>query len=312
MPAKDPALTLQYLDTLLRYGNFTKAAQQLYISQTYLTQLVKRKERELNVELINRHSAHLQLTEAGKLYYQYLEKINQEKVDFHQKLTQYNNNNEVTIKVGVLPSMGSFILPLFVPNFMQDYPNVTLTLYEGLPSISEKKVQNGEIDFYVGQSPETVSPNLKTITTGHEQYFILIPSSSKFYDERFKLIDPRSLSLPELLAEPLVLSKTGSAIRHQVDGLLQKNKVKPDIRLESQNIELIAGMAAVGLGTTIIPQSVVSHLTNGKYNLYPLEEADLTLRYFIAYPVQKELSQIEQTFVDTFATISQRTQQIEK
>ena len=120
MPAKDPALTLQYLDTLLRYGNFTKAAQQLYISQPYLTQLVKRKERELNVELINRHSAHLQLTEAGKLYYQYLEKINQEKVDFHQKLTQYNNNNEVTIKVGVLPSMGSFILPLFVPNFMQD------------------------------------------------------------------------------------------------------------------------------------------------------------------------------------------------
>lgn len=126
------------------------------------------------------------------------------------------------------------------------------------------------------------------------------------------MIDPRSLSLPELLTEPLVLSKTGSAIRHQVDGLLQKNKVKPDIRLESQNIELIAGMAAVGLGTTIIPQSVVSHLTNDKYNLYLLGEADLTLRYFIAYPVQKELSQIEQTFVDTFATISQRTQQIEK
>ncbi|KRN80576.1 LysR family transcriptional regulator [Ligilactobacillus acidipiscis] len=191
MPAKDPALTLQYLDTLLRYSNFTKAAQQLYISQPYLTQLVKRKERELNVELINRHSAHLQLTEAGKLYYQYLEKINQEKVDFHQKLTQYNNNNKVTIKVGILPSMGSFILPLFVPNFMQDYPNVTLTLDEGLPSISEKKVQNGEINFCVGQSPETVSPKLKTITTGHEQYFILIPRSSKFYDERFKLIDPQ-------------------------------------------------------------------------------------------------------------------------
>ncbi|MGU9505008.1 LysR family transcriptional regulator, partial [Bacillus paralicheniformis] len=83
---------LQYLDTLLRYGNFTKAAQQLYISQPYLTQLVRRKEKEMGVELINRHSAHLQLTEAGKLYYQYLENVNQEEVNFQHKLTQYNNN----------------------------------------------------------------------------------------------------------------------------------------------------------------------------------------------------------------------------
>lgn len=312
MATKDPALMIQYLDTLLRYGNFTKAAQQLYISQPYLTQLVKRKEKELAIELIDRQGTHLQLTAAGKLYYRYLEKISQEQVTLKKKLNQYNNNNEITIKIGVLPSMGAFILPLFIPEFMRKCPNVTITLEEDIPSKSEKKVQNGDIDFYVGQSPETAPPGLTVLTTGHERYFVLIPDNSKFYDRRFKMLEPHSLSLSELLAEPLVLSKTGSAVRHQVDGLLQRNVIKPDIRLESQSIDLIAGISSQGAGITIIPQSVVSHLTTGNYNLYPLEEEDLTLRYFIAYPTEKELSAIEQKLVNTFATISQRTDRIEK
>jgi len=311
MTTKDPAIMLQYLDTLLRYGNFTKAAQQLYISQPYLTQLVRRKEKEMGVELINRHSAHLQLTEAGKLYYQYLENVNQEEVNFQHKLTQYNNNN-VPLKIGVLPSMGSFILPLFIPQFIKNHPNVQIILNEGLPSKSEQKVENGEVDFYVGQNPETVSPNLTVVSTGHEPYFAVIPAGNKFYQGKANTLAPHSLDIQKLLSEPLVLSKTGSAIRHQVDGLLQKNQVKPNIVMESENIEMVAGLCAQGTGITVIPQSIVEHLTQGDYDLYPLEEEDLTLRYFIAYSSKKELSEVEENLVDTFVTISQRTNKIKK
>lgn len=150
MTVKDPALVLQYLDTLLRYGNFTKAAQQLYISQPYLTQMIRRKEDELGVTLINRHSTHLKLTEAGKIYYEYLENINQEEANFQQKLAQYNNNDQITLKIGVLSAMGSFILPLVIPEFMRACPHVQVLLEEGVPSTSEKRIQNGDIDFYVG------------------------------------------------------------------------------------------------------------------------------------------------------------------
>lgn len=312
MTVKDPALVLQYLDTLLRYGNFTKAAQQLYISQPYLTQMIRRKEDELGVTLINRHSTHLKLTEAGKIYYEYLENINQEEANFQQKLAQYNNNDQITLKIGVLSAMGSFILPLVIPEFMRACPHVQVLLEEGVPSTSEKRIQNGDIDFYVGQNPETASPNLKVVTAGHEPYFVLIPESSRFYDKRTLFLQPDSLDLKELLSEPLVLSKTGSAIRHQVDGLLQKNKIHPDIQLESENIETIAGLSAYGYGTTVIPQSVVSHLLAGKYNLYPLDDEDLTLKYFIAYPTTKKLSKPEQKLIEIFSTTYERTDQISK
>lgn len=310
MTVKDPALILQYLDTLLRYGNFTKAAQQLYISQPYLTQLIRRKEEELGATLINRHSPHLQLTEAGKIYYQYLENINQEEVNFLHKLAQYNDNDQVTIKIGALSAMGSFILPLVIPEFIKACPHVKIILEEGVPSTSEKRIQNGDIDFYVGQSPETASPNLTVVKVGHEPYFVLVPKNSQFYDRRNLFLSSDSIALRDLLSEPLVLSKTGSAIRHQVDGLLQKNKVTPNIMLESENIETIAGISAYGYGTTVIPQSVVNHLLAGNYNLYPLSEEDLTLRYFIAYPAKKKLSKPEKKLVEIFAATSQRTDQI--
>ncbi|GBG94411.1 LysR family transcriptional regulator [Ligilactobacillus salitolerans] len=310
MTTKDPGLLLQYLDTLLRYGNFTKAAQELFISQPYLTQLIKRKEDELGAVIINRHSTHLKLTEAGKLYYQYLENISRENAEFKQRLTQYNSKEQITLRLGVLSSLGTFILPLFLPFFTQLHPNVQVILEEDIPEKSEKKVQNGDIDFYLGQTPETVSPNLNVVTAGYEPYYVVLPEGSNFYDRRFKLLEPNSLPLAEILAEPLVLSKTGSAIRHQVDGLLHKNKVEPQIVFESENIEIIAGLAAYGMGSTIIPQSIVDRLSAGKFNLYPLSKTDLILKHFIAYPAAKKLSPLEQELVESFSSIAERTSQI--
>ena len=65
-------IMLQYIDVLLKHGNYTKAAQNLYISQSYLTQTIKKIENELGIEIINRQTTPLQLTEAGKIYYDYL------------------------------------------------------------------------------------------------------------------------------------------------------------------------------------------------------------------------------------------------
>ena len=63
---------LYYIDAILKYSNYGKAAKSLYISQPYLTQVIKRVENELNCELITRNKLPYRLTEQGKIYYQYL------------------------------------------------------------------------------------------------------------------------------------------------------------------------------------------------------------------------------------------------
>ena len=70
----DPDIMLNYLETLLKESNFTRAAEHLYISQPYLTQLIKRVEKKLGTTIINRDKVPFTLTESGQIYYQYLEK----------------------------------------------------------------------------------------------------------------------------------------------------------------------------------------------------------------------------------------------
>lgn len=68
----DYDLQLHYLTTLLRTGNYTVAARELYTSQPYLTQIIQRLERDLQLRLVNRSGRQLALTEAGQIYLAYL------------------------------------------------------------------------------------------------------------------------------------------------------------------------------------------------------------------------------------------------
>ena len=103
---------LQYIDVLLKHGNYTKAAQNLYISQSYLTQTIKKIENELGIEIINRQSTPLQLTEAGKIYYQYLTSLVNEQEQFKRKIKKYTDTDYNVIQIGVLPSLGTYLLPV--------------------------------------------------------------------------------------------------------------------------------------------------------------------------------------------------------
>jgi Transcriptional regulator len=87
MPKTDSLNMLRFLDTLLKHGNYTKAAKDLYISQPYLTQTIQSAEKELGIEIINRKSSPLQLTDAGRIYYQYLNSLETEKAIFKNKFS---------------------------------------------------------------------------------------------------------------------------------------------------------------------------------------------------------------------------------
>ncbi|MFT9098134.1 LysR family transcriptional regulator [Liquorilactobacillus sp.] len=303
MFSKNPSLMLQYLDVLLKHSNFTKAAKDLYISQPYLTQIIKQIEQELGVPIIDRQSQRLKLSEAGKIYYHYLEKQNTANAMLTQELSQYTHPDKTIIKLGVLQSLGSFLLPLFLPKYLQEHPSVHLILVEDVPTVSEKLAINGEIDFFIGQNPETIAPPLRLETAKAENYYAIIPSNSPFFEEKKQQLAIGSIPIKTLLSSPLVLSSPGSAIRNQVDSLFNKYKIKPQIIIESQNIITAVELATHGLGLTLVPTSIINKLTPGAYNLYPLSSDLINLNYFIAMNRTKTLGPYENELVESFLTI---------
>lgn len=290
---------LQYLDVLLKHGNFTKASKELYISQPYLTQLIKKVEHDLGAAIINRQAEPLSLTEAGKLYYQYLETLEKEADLLQRNLAKYNTAHHATLRIGVLSSLGTYLLPKILPLFKTKQPDVRIILDENLPKENERKLLANEIDFYLGQNPETVLPKLKTYPCGKDSYFAIISNQSSFFEPAKFLLAPGTIPMKELLQSELVLTTSGSAVRRQVDQLLQRYKVTPTIIAESPNIYTVASLAKNGYGLTIVPESVTQTTGNGLYNLYPISDELISLRFFIAVNASRTLSNIEQEFIET-------------
>lgn len=308
MTSIDSSYIIHYLDSILKHGSYTKAAKDLYVSQPYLTQMIKRIEHEIGTEILNRQTSPLQLTEAGKLYYQHLMSLEMAHEEFHKKIAHYSTRDTQTIKIGILSSLGSYLLPLFLPEFLKQHPSVQIEIQEDYSESNEIRALNHELDFFIGQNPETLSPNLDVVSWGPHGYYAVIAEESGLSDLDPQMFEDSGAAIKTLLQEPLVLTKKGSSIRRQLDHLFQKFKIKPNIVLESTNIFTILELAKKGLGIAFVPYSICSSDVPQGYRLLPLPLDLLSIDYFIAYAKDKTLSPVEKDLVSLFAANVQCTE----
>lgn len=285
----DPETVLHYLDVLLKESNFTKAARELYISRPYLTQTLKRIEKKLGVQILNRNIP-FSLTEAGTKYYKYLEKSVSRKNKLEQDLLKYSHPDREIIKITVLESLGTFLLPTLLPSFLKENSNISIQIIECSPRRSENLLLSEEVDCYLGQTPKSLSKGILPYLNGSETYYVVIPQSSPYFTPGKFILPQDSLSLKELLKEPLILSTGGSAIRHQVNGLLQKYKITPNIILESKSVLTATGLSINGLGITISSASILKRYNQVPINLLPLESNLISINYFLAVKANRKLT----------------------
>ncbi len=291
---------LYFIDALLKFSNYSKAAESLYISQPYLTQVIKRIENELNCQIINRSELPYRLTEQGKVYYDYLGSLETVYSNMRRQITAILDMDKQTIKIGILPSIGTYLIPLFLPKFLSLYPECQIELVEDIPENNEKRLLKGEVDFLIGQNSSNLAPNLLAVSWGKHRYYAVIPRSCEFYQEDTAVIEQGTMAIDGLLRQKLVLTSKGSAIRAQVDHLLSIYKIKPNIVIESSEITTVKRLAMADVGLTFVPESLSIEPCSVKYNIYPLPIDQLNLDYFIAYNSSRELSAMEQGLLDSF------------
>lgn len=292
--------TLCYIDALLTFSNYSKAAESLYISQPYLTQVIKRIENELNCQIINRSELPYRLTEPGKIYYDYLGSLEAAYATMRRQITAITNEDKTTLRIGILASIGTYLMPLFLPKFLARYPECQIELVEDIPENNEQRLLKSEVDFWIGQNSSRIAPSLCAVSWGKHRYYAVIPRSCELYQEGIATLAQGSIAMEDLLRQKLVLTSKGSAIRMQVDHLLGIYKIKANIILESSEIATVKNLAMADAGLTFVPESLALAPCPAKYNLYELPIDQLNLDYFIAHNRNRELSTIDKGLLDAF------------
>ena len=296
----NPETVLHFIDVLLKESNFTRAASELYISQPYLTQLIKRIEHKLGTEIINRETIPFTLTEAGVIYYNYLETKISNKQKLAEQLIPYASPNKELIRIGVLESLGTFLLPELLPHFMFTHPNIKIQLSENFPRVSEAHLLHEQIDCYLGQTPESLNQGLDFYVNGGENYFVIISPRSKYFKKGRFILEPNEYDIKDILQEPFVVSSSNSAIRHQVNGAFQKFHIKPNIILESSSIITATNLAIKGVGLTISAASIIKRMAQTPINLLPVDHNLIQIKYFIAVKHGQKINPGLQNLITAF------------
>ena len=149
-------------------------------------------------------------------------------------------------------------------------------------------------------TPETLNQGITPYINGGEVYYIVIPPTSKYYLKNHFILPSNIYDIKELLQEPFVLSSSESAIRHQVNGLFQNNRIVPKIRMVSDSVITATNLAIHGMGFSVSSASIIKRIRRAPINLYPIDPDVMRITYFIGIKKGRKISSNLRNLIDTF------------
>ena len=219
--------------------HMTKASEELHISQPAIWQSIKKLETQLGGTLFLRSNKGMELTNEGKMFYEYikgaLDLINNAENEF----TSFKRLSTGEIKIGCSTTLTKLLLLEPINKFHLTYPNINIKIVNDLTSNLISDLKLGKLDFVIFNESNIKETNLDLkIIKSLKQGFIYNPS---FYKDDIN-------SFEELNKYPLLLQKEESNSRKFLDYLMLKNNVKLIPKMEVVSQDLIIEFLNIGLG----------------------------------------------------------------
>ena len=219
--------------------HMTKASEELHISQPAISQSIKKLEDQLGGTLFLRSNKGMELTEEGKMFYEYvkgaLELIN----DAENEFTSFKDLTKGEIKIGCSTTLTKLILMNALKEFHKEYPNININITNNLTSNLISDLKLGKLDFVVFNESNIKETNLHLEKIKElKQGFVYNP---EFYNDEIN-------NFEELNKLPLILQKEESNSRKLLDYIGLQNGVKLIPKMEVVSQELITEFVNIGLG----------------------------------------------------------------
>ena len=209
--------------------SFSKAAEELFISQPAVTKHIKELESKLNTTLFDRKGNRIYLTRSGQLTYDFLKKIKLQYREMEFQLGRLNGSFKGTLRMGASSTVSQYVIPAVVAAFHKKYPEINFYLFNGNSFEMEQKLLKNEIDLALVEN-ESSHANLKYIDFLQDEIVVVAGSNSLFSKKK-------NLSLSDMKKLPIVLREKGSGTLEVIKNTLLKHK----INLETFNILIHLG-----------------------------------------------------------------------
>lgn len=276
--------------TVAKLGSFTRAAQQLHMTQPTVSQHVKELEEAFGVTLFERSTRSLYLTDAGKVLYDYAEKLLALANEAVNAVHEAAGKTSQTLKLGVGHTLATYLLPDALSRYRAQYPGYQVRLSVGNTAELLQRLAGTEIDLALVGSPAE-HPDILTEPFMRDRLVVIVSVQDEWAGREWVTLD--------LLRERVLLTREpGSALYSTVVMLLGEAALTGESVILLGETEAIKRSVELGLGVALIQAIAIEReVAAGTLQALELREGDDSRTYLIAQRKRGTLSDAAMAFV---------------
>lgn len=264
--------------TVAKNKHMTKASEELHISQPAISQSIKKLEDQLGDSLFLRSNKGMELTEEGKMFYEYIKGALDLIKSAENEFTSFKDLSKGEVKIGCSATLTKLILMDTLKEFHNKYPNINIKITNDLTSNLINDLKLGKLDFVIFNESNVKENNLNLEKIKElKQGFIY---NSDFYMDTIN-------NLEDLNKFPLILQKEEANSRKLLDHIALEKNVRLIPKMEVVSQELILEFVNAGLG---IGFSIINLATRNYQNLKELKINQMMPKINIYLATNKSIS----------------------
>jgi LysR family hydrogen peroxide-inducible transcriptional activator len=240
---------LRYLVAVADLRHFGRAAARCFVSQPTLSAQLKKLEQALGVQLIERAPNNVSLTAAGEEVVARARRILEASDEVVALARSQRDPLAGPLRVGLLPTIGPYLLPRVSPAIRRALPRLQLRLYEYQTAPMLERLRGGELDVGILALPVELT-GLESRELYREPFLVALP-------ERHPLAAHETLRVADLEGETLLLLEDGHCLRDQALEVCARAGVREPQDFRATSLETLRQMVATGAGVTLLPELAV-------------------------------------------------------
>jgi LysR family transcriptional regulator, low CO2-responsive transcriptional regulator len=281
---------LQVFEASVRLGSFSRAAEELFVTQPTVSMQIKKLADALGLPLFEQVGRNVRPTEVGQELYKSCRSIFENLAHLEMKISDLKGMKRGRLRLGVVTT-AKYFAPEVLGEFCREYPGIDVALKVSNRDRIVERMNNFEDDLYiVGQAP---SDGLDI------QSFPFAPNPLVVLASRdHPLVGKKNISLKDVAKEPLILREPGSGIRDATLRLFENAGLKPKVRMELGSNEAIKHAVVGGLGLAVLSLHTLSlEGPNGPVAILDVKGFPIMRQWHLVYPKNKELSLVADAFL---------------
>ncbi len=286
---------LEIFTLVAELGSFTAAAEQLYMTQSAVSQHMKDLEIHLGTKLFKRGRWGVSLTPSGEKLQDYTQQILHLLAEAEADITDVSQLATGQASIGSTPTIGVYLIPAWLREFRVQYPNLSLALKTGTTHeiVDQVLIHKLDIGIVEGElEQKQLDRQIGSVALKDFELFVVVGPHHEWWERP-------SVSLTELDGQAFVLRQPRSQTRIWVDKIFQQNQINPTINGEFDSPESIKQAVMLGTCISILPDYAISQeQANQSLRLLAVEDTPLRRTLKLVWDAERIFPPVTRAFLE--------------